>query len=78
MGDHEYRDTTGGATGIINEYLKPLNMTKTYYSFDINNIHFTVIDPHIDYSINSTQYQFIEQEYSGMLLLTIPKLSGYL
>ena len=62
MGDHEYSDTTGGATGIINEYLKPLNMTKTYYSFDINNIHFTVIDPHIDYSINSTQYQFIEQD----------------
>ena len=62
MGDHEYSDTTGGATGIINEYLKPLNMTKTYYSFDVNNIHFTVIDPHIDYSFNSTQYQFIEQD----------------
>ena len=62
MGDHEYSDTTGGATGIINEYLKPLNMTKTYYSFDVNNIHFTVIDPHIDYRINSTQYQFIEQD----------------
>jgi predicted phosphodiesterase len=62
MGDHEYSDTTGGATGIINEYLKPLNMTKTYYSFDINNIHFTVIDPHIDYSFNSTQYQFIEND----------------
>jgi hypothetical protein len=62
MGDHEYSDTTDGVTGIINEYLKPLNMTKTYYSFDINNIHFTVIDPHIDHSFNSTQYQFIEQD----------------
>ncbi|HJU60072.1 MAG TPA: LamG-like jellyroll fold domain-containing protein [Nitrososphaeraceae archaeon] len=62
MGDHEYSDTTGGAIGIINEYLEPLNMTKTYYSFDVNNIHFTIIDPHIDYSFNSTQYQFIEQD----------------
>ncbi len=62
MGDHEYSDTTGGAIGIINEYLEPFSMTKTYYSFDVNNIHFMVIDPHIDYSINSTQYQFIEQD----------------
>jgi predicted phosphodiesterase len=62
MGDHEYSDTIGGSVGIINEYLKPLNMSKTYYSFDVNNIHFTVIDPNIDYSPNSTQYQFIEQD----------------
>ncbi|HEX7256479.1 MAG TPA: metallophosphoesterase, partial [Nitrososphaeraceae archaeon] len=29
MGDHEYIDTSGGATGIINQYLKPLNLEKT-------------------------------------------------
>ena len=62
MGDHEYSDTSGGAIGIINQYLKPLNLTKTYYSFDMNNVHFTVIDPHIDYGSTSDQYQFIEND----------------
>jgi hypothetical protein len=42
MGDHEYSDTSGGETGVINQYLKPLNLPKTYYSFDMNNVHVTV------------------------------------
>jgi hypothetical protein len=62
MGDHEYIDTSGGATGIINQYLKPLNLEKTYYSFDMNNVHFTIIDPFIDYGSTSNQYQFIEND----------------
>ena len=63
MGDHEYSDTTGGVTGVINQYLKPLNLQKTYYSFEMNNVHFTVIiNPHIDYGPSSAQYQFIEQD----------------
>jgi hypothetical protein len=62
MGDHEYSDTSGGAIGIIDQYLKPLNLTKTYYSFDMNNIHVTVIDPFIDYKPGSSQYQFIEND----------------
>jgi hypothetical protein len=62
MGDHEYSDTIGGATGIINQYLKPLNLQKTYYSFDMYNVHITIIDPFIDYAPSSVQYQFIEQD----------------
>ncbi len=62
MGDHEYSDTSDGATGIINQYLKPLNLTKTYYSFDMNNVHVTVIDPHVDYGSSSDQYRFIERD----------------
>ncbi|HEX6294026.1 MAG TPA: LamG-like jellyroll fold domain-containing protein, partial [Nitrososphaeraceae archaeon] len=62
MGDHEYSDTSGGAIGIINQYLKPLNLAKTYYSFHMNNVHVSVIDPYIDYKPGSSQYQFIENE----------------
>jgi hypothetical protein len=40
MGDHEYSDTSGGEIGVINQYLKPLNLAKTYYSYDLNNAHF--------------------------------------
>ena len=62
MGDHEYSDTKGGAIGVINQYLKPLNLAKTYYSFDMNNVHFVVIDPYIDYrpgSININSLKMI-------------------
>ena len=62
MGDHEYSDTIGGTTGVINQYLKPLNLTKTYYSLDMNNVHITFIDPFIDYNSSSSQYQFIKQD----------------
>src|SRR5215211_1384322 len=62
MGDHEYSDTTGGAIGIIDQYLKPLNLEKTYYSFDMNNVHIIFIDPYIDYSPSSAQYSFIEND----------------
>jgi Iron/zinc purple acid phosphatase-like protein C len=57
-----YSDTSGGAIGVINQYLKPLNLAKTYYSFDMNNVHFVFIDPYIDYKSGSSQYQFIEQD----------------
>src|ERR671913_2141246 len=40
MGDHEYQDTHGGESGIMNTYLNPLEIPKTYYSFDFNNVHF--------------------------------------
>ncbi|HET7642783.1 MAG TPA: hypothetical protein VFK40_04690 [Nitrososphaeraceae archaeon] len=55
-------DTSGGATDVINQYLKPLNLTKTYYSFDKINVHFTIIDPYIDYGSTSDQYQFIKND----------------
>lgn len=62
MGDHEYTDTKGGVVGVTNEYLKPLHLEKTYYSFDIKNVHFTILDPYIDSSNSSAQYHFIEND----------------
>jgi predicted MPP superfamily phosphohydrolase len=62
MGDHEYHDTEGGKIGVINEYLNPLDLAKTYYSFDLNNVHFVFIDPYVDYRPGSEQYQFIEND----------------
>ena len=62
VGDHEYSDTSGEEEGIISQYLKPLNLPKTYYSFDKNNVHFVFIDPFIDYEPGSVQYQFIEHD----------------
>jgi hypothetical protein len=62
VGDHEYSDTSGEEKGIISQYLKPLNLPKTYYSFDRNNVHFVFIDPFIDYEPGSVQYQFIEHD----------------
>jgi hypothetical protein len=33
MGDHEYSDTSGGATGVMNQYLKPLSLEKNILFF---------------------------------------------
>jgi hypothetical protein len=62
MGDHEYHDTDAGKTGVINEYLNPLNLAKTYYSFDLNNVHFVFMNTYMDYKPDSEQYQFIEND----------------
>ena len=62
MGDHEYNDTIGGITGGINQYLKPLNLQKTYYSFDMNNVDVIIIDSFTNYGTSSVQYQFIKND----------------
>jgi hypothetical protein len=62
MGDHEYSDTEGGKVGVINEYLNPLDISKTYYSFDLNNVHFVFMDPYLDFRPGSEQYQFMEND----------------
>ena len=62
IGDHEYSDTIGGVKSVINQYLKPLNLKNTYYSFNFNNVHFVFMDPYVDYRAGSEQYQFIEND----------------
>ncbi len=59
MGDHEYHDTDGGKAGAVSDYLKPLGMTNTYYSFNLNNVHLVAIDPYVAYGPNSAQYKFV-------------------
>jgi len=59
MGDHDYNDTVGGKAGAMNNYLKPLGMTNTYYSFNLYNVHFLAIDPYVAYGPNSAQYKFV-------------------
>ena len=59
MGDHEYHDTDGGKTGVVNDYLKPLGIKNSYYSFNLHNAHFIAIDPYVDYGPNSGQYKFV-------------------
>ena len=59
MGDHDYDDTIGGKAGAMNNYLKPLGMTNTYYSFNLHNVHFLAIDPYVAYGPNSAQYKFV-------------------
>lgn len=65
MGDHDYDDTAGGKTGAINDYLKPLGMTNTYYSFNLHNVHFIAIDPYVAYGPNSPQYRFVVNDLAN-------------
>ena len=62
MGDHEYHDTKGGKEAVNEWLFETFEFSKTYYSFDKNNDHFVFIDPYIDYTHDSAQYHFIEQD----------------
>ncbi len=67
MGDHEYQDTDGGKAGAVSDYLKPLGMTNTYYSFNLNTIHLLAIDPYVAYGPNSAQYKFVVNDLKKCL-----------
>ncbi|HET9774319.1 MAG TPA: metallophosphoesterase, partial [Nitrososphaeraceae archaeon] len=49
-------------TRSFGKLFKTTKHTKTYYSFDMNNVHIIAIDPYINYGSNSDQYQFIESD----------------
>jgi len=50
----------------FNEYLNHFNMTKPYYSFDYNNVHFlamaTAKNKEIPYKSGSDQYNFVKND----------------
>ena len=65
MGDHEYSDTMDGVMGIFHQYLKPLNLERTFYSINIYNLHVIFMDPHIDYTPGGFQFQFVVDSLQG-------------
>ena len=62
LGEHDV--SRGNET--YTQYLKHFNLTKPYYSFDYDNIHFlamaTAKNKIIPYNITSEQYQFIKKD----------------
>ncbi|WP_158648722.1 MULTISPECIES: LamG-like jellyroll fold domain-containing protein [Candidatus Nitrosocaldus] len=64
MGNHE---TPNGSSYNLNQegrddLLNRFNITKTYYSFDYDNVHFLVLDTESSFGIGSAQYNFAKKD----------------
>ena len=64
MGDHEHGDE-GPPASLLAQYKNHFNLSKTYYSFNYQNVHFIVMDSNVTYSTNSPQYLFVRNDLIG-------------
>jgi hypothetical protein len=44
------------------QYIEHFNLTSQYYSFDYQNVHFTVMSDYVSYEIGSEQYRFVKDD----------------
>lgn len=63
IGNHEQDE--GNPPSLVSQYLTHFNLTRTYYSFEYRNIHFTIMNSEINYTYGSPQYLFIDRDLSN-------------
>jgi hypothetical protein len=44
------------------QYIEHFNLTNQYYSFDYQNVHFTVMSDYVSWEIGSEQYRFVQND----------------
>ena len=49
---------------LLSQYMNHFNLTKQYYSFNYQNVHFTVMSTELPYGVNSDQYNFVNNDLS--------------
>jgi hypothetical protein len=60
MGNHE--EEPGIPQSLLSQYKKYFALSNTFYSFDYQNVHFTVMDSNIPFDTNSKQYAFVTKD----------------
>ena len=53
---------TIGNHDVLNKYMDHFGLTKQYYSFDYNNIHFLAMSTKVSYLPGSEQYKFVAND----------------
>jgi hypothetical protein len=48
----------------LRQYMNHFNLTNEYYSFNYQNVHFTVMSTEIPYNVTSAQYNFVNNDLS--------------
>jgi hypothetical protein len=71
IGNHEdtiYARTYGNDSYksyyLLNQYMRHFGLTKQYYSFNYQNVHFTVMSTEIPFDVASAQYEFVKNDLS--------------
>jgi hypothetical protein len=60
FGNHEQDE--GNPSSLMSQYLTHFHLTQTYYSFEYENVHFTIMNSEIDYTYGSPQYLFVKDD----------------
>jgi predicted phosphodiesterase len=60
IGNHD--DTS---SSLLNQYMNHFGLSKQFYSFDYQNVHFVVMSTEVPFGIGSEQYGFIQQDLSN-------------
>lgn len=60
MGNHE--EEPGIPPSLVSQYKKSFSLPETFYSFDFQNVHFTIMDSNIPFDIKSQQYSFVTKD----------------
>jgi calcineurin-like phosphoesterase family protein len=61
MGNHE--EEPGIPSSLPIQYKKAFALNDTYYSFNFENVHFTIMDSNIPFDVNSAQYRFVTSDF---------------
>jgi predicted phosphodiesterase len=59
IGNQEIRSAS-----ILNQYMKEFNLTKQFYSFNYQNMHFLAMSTQAPFSLDSEQYNFVKDDLS--------------
>jgi predicted MPP superfamily phosphohydrolase len=67
IGNHEHllytnRTYSYPSPSLLQQYMVHFNLTKQYYSFEYQNVHFTVISTEVPFKTGSDQYDFVEND----------------
>lgn len=57
LGDQDYRSDS-----VLRQYRSHFNLTREYYSFDYEYVHFVALATEIPYGVNSPQYKFVKYD----------------
>ena len=50
------------SSSLLNQYLRHFGLTSQYYSFNFQNIHFTVMSTELSLGVGSSQYNFVRND----------------
>ena len=67
IGNHDHEIYTNGSANYssytsLRQYMTHFNLTKQYYSFDYQNVHFVAMSTEVPFGPGSNQYNFVKKD----------------
>ena len=66
--DHKMKITIGNhddiSSSLLNQYMNHFGLSKQFYSFDYQNVHFVLMSTEVSFGIGSEQYNFVNNDLS--------------